>query len=109
MENRGVMNFGRLATQAALAFPDQTALIWRDQSWSWSALNHRVDAMVSALRQLGLKKGDRVLVQARNSNQLMESSFAVFKAGAVWVPVNFRLPRRNGGPRRDGQTNHHHL
>lgn len=86
-----VMNFGRLATQAAQIFPDRPALVWRDREWSWGELNARVDAMTAALKALGLEKGDRVLVQARNSNQLMESSFAVFKAGGVWVPVNFRL------------------
>lgn len=86
-----VMNFGRLATQAAQIWPNGAALVWRDRTWTWSELNARVDAFTAALRRLGVRKGDRVLVQARNSNQLMESSFATFKAGAVWVPVNFRL------------------
>ena len=85
------MNFGRLATHAAAVWGDRPALIWRDRTWTWSELNARVDALTAALRDLGVGKGDRVLVQARNSNQLAETSFAVFKAGAVWVPVNFRL------------------
>ncbi len=85
------MNLGRLLTQAAALYPDRTALVWGDRSWTWAALNARVDALVAGLRALGLEKGDRVLVQARNGNQLVEITFACFKAGAVWTPVNYRL------------------
>jgi fatty-acyl-CoA synthase len=38
-----------------------------------------------------LRKGDRVLVHARNSNALFETMWAVWTLGAVWVPTNFRL------------------
>jgi len=85
------MNLGRLLTQAASLYPERTALVWGDQSWTWAALNGRVDALVAGLRSLGMAPGDRVLVQARNGNQMVELPFACFKAGAVWVPVNYRL------------------
>lgn len=87
----GVMNFGRLLTQAAARWPDRPALVWRDRTWNWRELDRRVDSLVSALRAGGLGKGERVMVMARNCNQLIESSFAAFKAGGVWVPVNYRL------------------
>jgi acyl-CoA synthetase (AMP-forming)/AMP-acid ligase II len=50
-----------------------------------------VSWLVAALRSLGVGKGDRVLVHSRNSNAMFESMWACFKAGAVWVPTNFRL------------------
>ena len=46
--------------------------------------------MAAALAARGVKKGDRVLVQSKNCNQLFESMFACFRLGAVWVPTNFR-------------------
>jgi len=85
------MNLGRLLTQAAAIYPERTALVWGDRSWTWAALNARVDALVAGLRALGVAPGDRVMVQARNGNQMVEIPFACFKAGAVWVPVNYRL------------------
>ena len=42
----------------------------------------------NALKSLGVKKGDRVGVQLLNCPQLMQTFFAVFKIGAILVPVN---------------------
>ena len=46
--------------------------------------------MAAALAARGVTKGDRVLVQSKNCNQMFESMFACFRLGAVWVPTNFR-------------------
>jgi acyl-CoA synthetase (AMP-forming)/AMP-acid ligase II len=85
------MNLGRLLTQTARRLPDHPALVWRGQAWTFAELDARVDRLAQALRGLGVAKGDRVLVHARNSNAMLESLFASFKIGAVWVPTNFRL------------------
>jgi acyl-CoA synthetase (AMP-forming)/AMP-acid ligase II len=84
-------NLGRLLTHTARRLPDAPALVWRDRVWSFAELDVRVDRLAAALRGLGVAKGDRVLVQSRNSNAMFESMWACFKAGAVWVPTNFRL------------------
>lgn len=85
------MNLGRLLTQTARRLPDAPALFWRDRCWTFAELDERVDRLAEALRGLGIAKGDRVLVHSRNSNAMFESMWACFKAGAVWVPTNFRL------------------
>ena len=84
-------NLGRLLTHTTRRIPDATALIWGERRWSFAELDARVDRLAAALRGLGVAKGDRVLVHSRNSNQMFESMWACFKAGAVWVPTNFRL------------------
>jgi acyl-CoA synthetase (AMP-forming)/AMP-acid ligase II len=84
-------NLGRLLTQTARRIPDAPALVWRDRTWTFAELDARVDRLAEALRNLGVAKGDRVLVHSRNSNRMFESMWACFKAGAVWVPTNFRL------------------
>jgi acyl-CoA synthetase (AMP-forming)/AMP-acid ligase II len=84
-------NLGRLLTHTARRLPDVPALVWRDRVWTFRELDQRVDRLAAALRGLGVAKGDRVLVHARNSNQMFETMWACFKAGAVWVPTNFRL------------------
>ena len=38
-----------------------------------------------------MRHGDRVLLHARNSNAVLETMFASWMLGAVWVPTNFRL------------------
>jgi len=89
--SRRVLNLGDLMTQTARRLPEHTAFVWGEQSWTWAEQNARVDAFAHALNAAGIEKGDRVLVQARNSNQMFETMFACFKAGAVCVPVNFRM------------------
>jgi fatty-acyl-CoA synthase len=91
MTDARVMNLGRLLKHTAQLFPDLPGLIQNDRQWTWREIDGRVDAMVSALRGMGLQKGDRILVQSRNNLQLFESSWVAFRLGCVWVPTNFRL------------------
>ncbi|MGU3469034.1 acyl-CoA synthetase [Methylobacterium sp. C33D] len=88
--SRRVMNLAHFLHRAARRYPDAVALAWGDRRWTWAELDARVDAMAAALKARGVAKGDRVLIQARNSNQLFESMFVCFRLGAVWVPANFR-------------------
>ena len=85
-----VMNLSHFLTQQARRQGREIAFVWSGQVWTWSELESRVDAMASALSARGIKKGDRVLVQASNCNQLFETMFVCFRLGAVWVPTNFR-------------------
>jgi len=84
-------NLARLLTQTARRLPDAPALVWRGQVWNYAALDARVDRFASAMRQLGVQRGERVLVHSRNSNAMFESMWACWKIGAVWVPTNFHL------------------
>lgn len=88
--SKRVMNLAHFLRQAARRHSDEIALVWGGQAWSWAELDARVDALAAALAGQGVRKGDRVLVQARNCNQLIEAMFACFRLGAVWVPTNFR-------------------
>jgi fatty-acyl-CoA synthase len=88
--SRRVMNLAHFLRQSARRHAEEIGLVWGERSWTWAELDRRVDAMAAALVARGVVKGDRVLVQARNSNQMFESMFVCFRLGAVWVPTNFR-------------------
>lgn len=88
--SKRVMNLSHLVRQAARRYGNDIAFVWGDRTWTWSELDSRVDAMASALAERGVTKGDRVLVQSKNCNQMFEAMFACFRLGAVWVPTNFR-------------------
>lgn len=86
-----VMNLANFLSQAARRHADEPGFVWGDQVWSWSEMEARVEAMAHALvADFGVTKGDRVLVQSSNCNQMFESMFACFRVGAVWVPTNYR-------------------
>lgn len=86
-----VPNLAHFLTRNAARFPDRPALVWEGKTWNWADLDRRVSALCCALEtEYGLAKGDRLLVQAENSNQMVEVMLAAFRLGAVWVPCNFR-------------------
>lgn len=86
-----VMNLANFLTQAARRHPDEIGFVWGERTWTWAAMEARVNAMAAALAgEFGVGKGDRVLVQSSNCNQMFESMFACFRLGAVWVPTNYR-------------------
>lgn len=85
-----VMNLAHMLRQAAHRHPDDIAFVRGERESNWSTLDARVDACAHVLSECGIEKGDRVLVQSRNSQQLVETMFACFRVGAVWVPTNFR-------------------
>ena len=86
-----VMNIAHFVDQAERRHGGRLAFAWGDSQWTWAELNARINAMAFALKNdFGVKKGDRILVQSANCNQLFESMIACFRIGAVWVPANFR-------------------
>jgi fatty-acyl-CoA synthase len=85
------MNLGQLLSQTARLFPERDALIQGDAAVSWKDMEERVAAAAAGLRELGLRKGDRILVHSRNNLQMFESCWVAFRLGCVWVPTNFRL------------------
>lgn len=89
--SRRVMNLSRFVTQAARREPEAPAFVWGERSWTWAEFERRVDAMATALRErFRVGKGERILVQSQNCNQMSEAMFACFRVGAVFVPTNFR-------------------
>ena len=91
MKDARVNNLGGLLTRTARLFPSHYAVIAEEKSWTWKEVDQRVQAMASALKNLGIAKGDRILVLSQNNLQLFESSWVSFRMGCIWVPTNFRL------------------
>ena len=86
-----VTNLANLLASTARLYPHHPALIAGDRTWTWSEIDARVNAMVAALRAMGIRKGDKILMQSRNNVQMFEFCWVAFRMGCVWVPTNFRL------------------
>lgn len=86
-----VMNLGNLLTQVARRHPEEPGLITPSRTYTWAEINRRVNAVCTALREKGVKKGDKLLIHSRNNLPLFESAYVAFKLGAVWVPTNYRI------------------
>jgi acyl-CoA synthetase (AMP-forming)/AMP-acid ligase II len=70
---------------------DRTAIICGDVAWTYAEFVAEVDRLASGLSALGIGAGDRVAILARNSHAFIALRFAIARADAVLVPINFML------------------
>jgi fatty-acyl-CoA synthase len=82
---------GQWITERAERAPQRPALTFRGSTWSYGELVERVDRLAGLLRQQGVAAGDRVGLLAFNHPMFLVALFAASKAGAIFVPLNFRL------------------
>lgn len=85
------MNQGRFITRSARYWPDQAAILFRDQAISYRQLDERSSRLANALIALGARKGDRIAIQSYNRPEMVELECALYKAGLVKVALNARL------------------
>ena len=82
---------GRWAARRACVSGDRIALIDENRRITYAEFDRRTDQLAWALRELGVRQGDRVAALLVNSAAFLETMFATAKIGAVFVPINFRL------------------
>jgi fatty-acyl-CoA synthase len=73
---------------SALRYGDKTALQFLGQSMSYATLMHRAERLAAQLLRLGVRRGERVVLNMQNCPQLVVAHFAILRLGAVVVPVN---------------------
>jgi fatty-acyl-CoA synthase len=74
-----------------LVFPDKKAIVYRGKEYTWKQFASRVYRLANGLTKKGIVKGDRVAIMSRNNNANLESFYGIGMAGAVSVPLNYRL------------------
>lgn len=85
------MNLGAIPRRNSRRFPDKPALVFEGVALTWQQVNNRVNALVHALRDLGLVKGDRLGILMQNRSHYWEIYWATAKAGIIAVPLSYRL------------------
>ena len=86
--------FTRLLDDAAKDFPDSVAIDFLGKSLSYRRLSEQVDRFATALRTLGVAKGDRVGIALPNCPQHLISFMAVLRLAAVVVEMDVGLDER---------------
>jgi fatty-acyl-CoA synthase len=81
----------RFLRYAEQQYPDRTAAVCGRERFTYSQLAERVGRLAGALRNVGVKPGDRVAFLSLNCHRLLEAYFGVLEAGAVLLPLNIRL------------------
>lgn len=77
--------------RSALIYPNKTAIAYNDKRYTYKEFYARVNQLASALKKIGIAKGDKVAFICPNIPPMLEAHFAVPMIGAVLVSVNIRL------------------
>ena len=73
---------------SALRFPEKPALVFFDRVLSYREVMQQAERLAATLCQMGVKKGDRVVLNMQNCPQWVIAHFAILRVNAVVVPVN---------------------
>ena len=77
-----------LLDRAAALYGDRPWMDFQGDSYSFSDIQRRADAMAGALAAMGVGAGDRVATVLDNNVDCITCMFAIPRLGAIWVPVN---------------------
>jgi long-chain acyl-CoA synthetase len=82
---------GKIAGACAHWYGDKTALIFKDKRLTFREMDTLSNKMGNSLREMGVKKGDRVSLYSQNCWEWIIGYYAAHKIGAVANPVNVML------------------
>jgi 3-oxocholest-4-en-26-oate---CoA ligase len=83
-------NFATVLETVADVRADRTAVTCGDRSLAWEQLDERASRLASFLAGRGVGAQTRVAIALYNGIEYLESVFAILKAGAIPVNVNYR-------------------
>lgn len=75
----------------ALERPNKTAILFKEEKYTFSDLNTFSNRLANRLLNVGIKKGDRIILLFQNCPEFCVAYFAVLKIGAIAVVLDFRL------------------
>ncbi len=89
------MRLTEILPRAVLSYPGKLAVACGETHLTYAEIGTRVAALTAALQSFGVKSGDRVGLLHKNCHQVLEIYFAAVHAGAVLVPLNYRLTAKD--------------
>lgn len=75
-------------------FPKNEVLVYGERTWTYQEFVTDVEKLVHALHKRGVGRGDRVAYLGLNSSTFLQTMFASWWLGAIYLPLNFRLAPR---------------
>jgi len=90
-----MLNLATFLENSAREFPDKTALVFGGHiRLTYRQLNEMANQVANGLKAAGVRKGDKIAVTCPNIPYFPILTYGIVKAGAVLVPLNVLLKRR---------------
>lgn len=85
------MNISELSESEIKRFGEHVILVFEDKEMTNVEMDRWACQLANGLKKLGVKRGDRVIIQMPNCPEVLQSFQAVWMIGAVVVPMNFLI------------------
>lgn len=85
------MNLACLLENEIEKFGEHVSTIYGAKQYTNVQMNQSAKRFANALRNLGIQKGDRVILQMQNCPEIIQSFTAIYSLGAVIVPINYMV------------------
>ena len=85
------MDLGSWIARRAAIGPNRAAVTFNDETQTFGEFSDRIDRLAADLVAGGVTPGERVAYLGLNHPMFLTAMFATARAGAVFVPLNFRL------------------
>lgn len=72
--------------------PEKVALSCGPNHWTYGELHNRIVHLAGKLAQIGIRPENRIGVYGSHSMELIAGIFAILKAGAAYVPIEYTYP-----------------
>lgn len=79
--------------ESARRLPDKTALVCGGRRHTYRQLDQMANRVAHALKDMGVRRGDRVALHLENGLEAVAGIFGILKAGAVFVFLNHTTKR----------------
>lgn len=91
MQAADYRNLGDVVRPVGGADRGKTAVIYEDQHYDYAHLDAQSNRFANLVIERGVEIGDRVAVLSKNNAAYLDLLFGCAKAGAIFVPLNWRL------------------
>jgi long-chain acyl-CoA synthetase len=68
---------------------EHVSYIFEGQEITNMQMDHVAKKLGNALKKLGVKRGDRVIMQMQNCPEVLQAFQAIWKIGAITIPINY--------------------
>jgi long-chain acyl-CoA synthetase len=84
------MNVAELALKI-LEVGEHVSVVFEGQEITNVEMDRAANRLGNALKNLGVRRGDRVIIQMPNCPEVFQSFQAIWKIGAITVPINYQV------------------
>ena len=85
------MNIARLNENKGLEHAEEVKIIYENREISNREIVSQGRKLAAVLKNLGVKRGDRIIIQAPNCPEVFYGFSAAWRLGAVVVPINYLI------------------